>query len=226
MPPPEISPAVAAPLPTTHAKRVTHASVVAAYRRMAPLYDWMFNACFRAGRRAAVQALQLRAGEQVLEVGVGTGLTLPYWPRHTRVVGIDLSPDMLARAETARIRHRRPDIELRLADAQATDFPDNHFDAVAALYVVSVVPDVAALLREMRRICRPGGRIVIVNHFAQTHPVLRCVERAAAAYASLLGFDAALPLETITKAAGLRTRRIRRVNWAGYWTLVLAENEK
>lgn len=226
MPPSEIVDAVAAPVRPRQPTRVTQASVIAAYRRMAPLYDWMFDACFRAGRRAAVNALDLRGGERVLEVGVGTGLTLPYWPANSRVVGIDLSPDMLARAETARVRHGRPDIELRLLDAQATDFPDNHFDAVAALYVVSVVPDVAALLREMRRICRPGGRIVVVNHFAQTHPLLRWFERGAAAHASFLGFDAALPLEAITKAGGLRTRQVRRVNWAGYWTMVVTENLK
>lgn len=226
MPPPEIArPGIAPSLPL-NGKRMTHATVVAAYRRMAPLYDWMFDACFRAGRRAAVAALALRPGERVLEVGVGTGLTLPYWPPYACITGIDLSPDMLRRAQAARQRHRRPDIELRLLDAQATDFPDNHFDAVAALYVVSVVPDVSALLREMRRVCRPGGRIVIVNHFAQQHPTLRWIERAAAAHAGFLGFDTALPLDAVINGAGLRPREIRRVNWAGLWSLLLADNEK
>lgn len=226
MPPPQSAAAVATPLARINGNRVTHATVIAAYRRMAPVYDWMFDVFFRPGRRAAVAALELRPGERVLEVGVGTGLTLRYWPSDVRITGIDLSPEMLARAHQARIRHRRPDVELRQLDAQATDFPDNHFDAVAALYVASVVPDVTALVREMRRICRPGGRIVIVNHFAQHRPLFRWIERAAASHAGFLGFDTALPLEAVTRSGGLRPREIRGVNWGGLWSLVLADNEK
>src|SRR5438552_10639329 len=138
---------------------MTRATVLAAYRRMAPFYDWMFGACFEPGRRRAVDTLAPTAGQHILEVGVGTGLALRHWPARARVTGIDLSPDMLMRAEQARRRHQLDHVTLRVLDAQDTDFPDNHFDGIAAMYVVSVVPDLPALLREMRRICRPGGRI-------------------------------------------------------------------
>lgn len=226
MPPPASTVSVAAPPASDPGAPMTRATVLAAYRRMAPFYDWMFGACFEPGRRRAVDTLAPTAGQHILEVGVGTGLALRRWPVHARITGIDLSPDMLTRAERARRRHQLDHVTLRVLDAQDTDFPDNHFDGIAAMYVVSVVPDLPALLREMRRICRPGGRIAIVNHFAQTRPLARWIERTAAAHAGFLGFNAALPLEAVTSAAGLRVRLVRRVNWAGYWTLVVAENDK
>lgn len=192
---------------------------------MAPAYDWIFGLSFAAGRRAAIKAVDLQPGERVLEVGVGTGLSLRRWPRTAEVVGIDLSPHMLARAERAKARRGLHHVHLHLMDAQATTFPDNHFDAVAAMYVASVVPDLDALLAEMRRVCRPKGRIVIVNHFSKTGP-MRWLERATERYAGLMGFNPSLNLSQVTEAPGLRVQSVEPVNLGGYWTLVCAENIK
>lgn len=193
---------------------------------MAPVYDWVFGACFEAGRQRTIELLNSGPGDRVLEVGVGTGLALRHWHRESHVVGIDLSSDMLTRAERNRKRHALKNVRLMMMDAQSTTFPDNHFDKVAAMYVVSVVPDPGALLREIRRICKPGGRIAIVNHFERSSPVLRRIERALAGYAGLLGFNPTLPLATVTQAHGLKVHATEPVNWGGYWTLIEAENVK
>jgi len=206
--------------------RVTLTSVETAYRRMAPIYDWVFNGVFQQGRREALRAIAAAPGERILEVGVGTGLTLRHWPAHAAVTGIDLSPEMLARAEKVRQRRRLENVRLRLMNAQAMDFPDSTFAAVAAMYVVSVAPNLDALMAEMRRVCVPGGRICIVNHFRQDRGALAWIERQMAPYAKALGWDAALPIERITERVGLRIRSIRRVNLGGYWRLIEAENVK
>lgn len=212
--------------PTAPRKKVTIAKVRSAYQRWAPVYDQLFGACFRPGQQRAVEALASAPGERILEVGVGTGLALPRWHREARVTGIDVSEGMLQRAGRVCARHRLTHVDLRLLDAQATDFPDSHFDKIAAMYVVSVVPNVPKLLAEMRRVCKPGGRIAIVNHFAHPHPFINQMERLLADHAALLGFHAALPTEAVTRANGLRILRVQPVNWGGYWTLIEAENVK
>jgi len=209
-----------------HRQPLTHASVVTAYQRLAPVYDWMFGACFRAGQRKAVESLASGPGDRILEVGVGTGLALRHWHRESKVTGIDISERMLHRAMKVRHRHGLHNVDLRLMDAQSTGFPDNHFDKVAAMYVVSVVPNPPALLREMRRICKPGGKIAIVNHFAHPNPTVNRMEQRLANYAGLLGFNTALPIDQVTKSEGLRVHRLQPVNWGGYWTLIEAENIK
>lgn len=205
---------------------LTLSKVRSAYQRWAPVYDEVFGACFRAGQRRAVEVLASAPGERILEVGVGTGLALPLWHRQSRITGIDISERMLQRAARLCARHRLGHVQLRLLDAQATDYPDNHFDKIAAMYVVSVVPCAHSLLTEMRRICKPGGRIAIINHFAHPHPVVSRFERMLADHAALLGFNAAMPTETVTQAPGLRILQVQPVNWGGYWTLIEAENIK
>ncbi|MDQ5977047.1 MAG: phosphatidylethanolamine/phosphatidyl-N-methylethanolamine N-methyltransferase [Verrucomicrobiota bacterium] len=215
------------PLPETVRKDgLSLAKVRSAYERWAPVYDEVFGACFKPGQRRAVEVLASAPRERILEVGVGTGLALPLWHRQAEVTGIDISERMLQRAGRLCRRRGLAHVRLRLLDAQATDYPDNHFDKIAAMYVVSVVPSAPALLAEMRRICKPGGRIVIVNHFAHAHPLVGRFERLFANHAALLGFHPAMSAATVTAAPGLRILRTERVNWGGYWTLLEAENLK
>ncbi|MFW6191205.1 MAG: class I SAM-dependent methyltransferase [Thiohalospira sp.] len=134
-------------------------SVKAAYRRWARIYDVVFGPIFHPGRRHVVEALGAQPGERVLEVGVGTGLSLPLYPRGVKLTGIDISREMLDVAERRVERDGiREDVEaIREMDAEAMDFPDDAFDRVVAMYVVSTVPDYHRLVREMRRVCKPGG---------------------------------------------------------------------
>jgi phosphatidylethanolamine/phosphatidyl-N-methylethanolamine N-methyltransferase len=198
-----------------------------AYRGYAPAYDVLFGPLFRAGRRAAVTLANDRPGQRVLEVGVGTGLSLSYFRRDARVVGIDVSPEML---EKARRRVRRlglgATVELSRMDALGLAFADNSFDAVLALYVASVVPDAGRFGAELRRVCVPGGRIVVANHFTSEHPLLRAVERGLAPFADRLGFEPDFPLGRFLAASGLSMRARRPSTLFGYWTLLRCVNDK
>jgi phosphatidylethanolamine/phosphatidyl-N-methylethanolamine N-methyltransferase len=194
-----------------------------AYQRMAPVYDALFGWSLQLGRRQAMQRLSVKPGQATLEVGVGTGLALPLWPAHANVTGIDACPEMLARAEQLRQRRHLDHVTLLTMDAQNLAFPDNHFDGLAALYVVSVVPDPAALLRELVRVGRPGARVVIVNHFAHQRGWVRTLERAFAGATRWAGWDLELSSAVVHTTPGLRVLKESPANWLGYWTLIEAE---
>ena len=152
-------------------------TVKAAYRRYARVYDALFGPVLQPGRKAVVKALGCRPGERVLEVGVGTGLSLPLYPPHTRVTGIDVSTEMLDKAR-ARVENRKlTNVEALLEmNAEEMTFPDASFDKVVAMYVVSVVERPARLLEELHRVCRPEGEIFIVNHARSENPILGTLE--------------------------------------------------
>lgn len=158
------------------------------YARWAPIYDHTFGALTNVGRRRAA-AIISRTGGSVLEVGVGTGLALGFYGPGVRVTGIDYSPDMLDKARR-RVAARRLDTvaALHRMDARSLEFPDNSFDHVAAMHVISVVPEPERVMGEIARVLRPGGSAIIVNHFARTAGALAMAERAAAPMAHLLGW--------------------------------------
>jgi phosphatidylethanolamine/phosphatidyl-N-methylethanolamine N-methyltransferase len=201
-------------------------SIKAAYRRYAAVYDLLFGGVFAPGRRATVHMVNREANQRILEVGVGTGLSLPFYRTDASVFGIDLSIDML---EVARRRADRDGLEhvhgLLEMDAQNMAFSDGSFDAVVAMYVASVVSDPARMLAEMRRVCVPGGDIVIVNHFTSTHPVMRAVEMASSPLSGLIGFRPHFELDALLGMARMRLIEVRDVNLFGYWRLVRFRNE-
>ena len=136
------------------------------YRLFSGSYDIVFGPVFHPGRKDAVRIANDRPGQRILEVGVGTGLSLPHFRPDSRVTGIDVSAEMLAKAQRRAKRLRLAHVEgLQVMDAENLEFPDSSFDAVLALYVASVVPNPARFAAEMRRVCIPGGTIVVVNHF-------------------------------------------------------------
>ena len=172
----------------------------AAYDRWAPIYDLVFNLPFQPGRQAAVQAAAKAAGAggQILVVGVGTGLELPLLPPTTRVTGVDLSLPMLegARRRVARLGLAHV-ASLMQMDAQALTFPDAAFDVALAPFVMSVVPDPWKALDEMWRVVRPGGELVMVNHFAAETGWRVEVETAMERAASWLGWRARFPFDAV-----------------------------
>ena len=151
-------------------------SVVTAYRRLSRQYDRFFGPVFEQGREVAVRKMDCRAGDRVLEVGVGTGLSLDHYADDVEVVGIDVSPEMLEYAK-ARVNGNADRISLALMDAQALEYADNSFDKVVAMYVVSVAPDPKKVVEEMKRVCKPGGDLFIVNHFSQGKGAMASLER-------------------------------------------------
>ncbi len=166
-----------------------------AYRRWAPVYDHTFGRVAAVGRRRAVAYINTRAG-RVLEVGVGTGLSLPAYRPHLEVVGLDISPEML---DKARPRAERFGHVLGLAqmDAAALGFADGAFDTVVAMYVMTVVPDPAAVMRELARVCAPGGEVILVNHFSQEAGMRGWIERKMAPLAETLGWHPVFETERV-----------------------------
>jgi phosphatidylethanolamine/phosphatidyl-N-methylethanolamine N-methyltransferase len=164
-------------------------AVRAAYRRWASVYDMVFGGVSSFGRRRAVAEVNKLPGTRVLEVGVGTGLALPRYNASKRIVGIDLSTEMLALArERVRSEGLRNVEALHELDAEATGFPDASFDIAVAMFVASVVPNPRLLLAEMRRVVRPGGNILFVNHFAAERGPRWWLERAMAPASRALGW--------------------------------------
>jgi phosphatidylethanolamine/phosphatidyl-N-methylethanolamine N-methyltransferase len=197
------------------------------YRRYAPRYNLYFGAVLHQGRKRVMEKMHCRTGDLVLEVGVGTGLSLPLYDPSVRVIGIDISPDMLKRARLLRERRKLNNvIRLDEMDAEQMSFPDDTFDKVVAMYVASVVSNPVRLVNEMRRVCKPDGEIFIVNHFHHTASVIGTFERLIAPLSKILGFHPDFPMDIFVSETGLEVIENSPVNLMGYWTLLRARNNK
>ncbi len=168
-----------------------------AYRRWAPVYDFTFGKVSTAGRRHAVELINSASGK-VLEVGVGTGLSLPDYKPHLEITGIDLAPEMLDKARN-RVKSEGMTNVAGLYEMDAGDlkFPDNAFDTVVAMYVITVVPEPAKVMRELARVCKPGGQVMLVNHFSQEDGVRGWVERQMAPFADLVGWHSVFDVSKV-----------------------------
>jgi phosphatidylethanolamine/phosphatidyl-N-methylethanolamine N-methyltransferase len=197
------------------------------YRLFSGSYDLVFGPVFHPGRKDAVRIANDRPAQRILEVGVGTGLSLPYFRGDARVTGIDVSTEMLAKARRRVARRQLKQVDALLEmDAEKLSFADNSYDAVLALYVASVVPNPARFAAEMRRVCKPGGTIVIVNHFTSENRFMRFIEKRLAPLAGKIGFHADFPLAPFLAASGLAVRETRPSNLFGYWKLLRCVNAK
>ena len=196
------------------------ASVRHAYRRWAPVYDFTFGTVAELGRKNAVKIINRRRG-RVLEVGVGTGLSLPCYDKHLSITGIDLSTEMLDKARARVRRQGLGNIDgLHEMDAGALAFPDESFDTVVAMYVMTVVPDAEKVMRELERVCATGGEVILVNHFSQEEGVRGFVERRLAPLASSIGWHAVFTLDRVLVCEDLRLAE-RRMLWPfGLFTML------
>ncbi|MFX0541511.1 class I SAM-dependent methyltransferase [Roseovarius sp. S4756] len=178
-------------------------AVETSYARWAPIYDKTFGVLTNMGRRRAVEYINTLTGS-LLEVGVGTGLSLPHYKPHLKVTGVDFSAEMLAKAQ-ARVQRMglSNDVILRQMDARELDFPDGSFDTVAAMHVLSVVPEPERVMSEIARVLKPGGRVVITNHFVRTEGVLAFLERISAPFANILGWHSDFEIETVLQEQAL-----------------------
>jgi phosphatidylethanolamine/phosphatidyl-N-methylethanolamine N-methyltransferase len=197
-----------------------------AYELYAPVYDFIFDWVFAPGRAAAVRRLELKPGDSVLEVGIGTGLNLPLYPATCRLTGVDLSQEMLDKAVDRVQNLAMPNVTLKVMDATALDFGDNEFDKAIATYTISAVPDPVAVLREMRRVVKPDGLIVILNHFRSERRVVGRVEDWVAPVCTRLGWKSNLALTPLLKRVGLTPELVVRVNLFNGWRLVTCVNRQ
>ncbi len=200
-------------------------AVRAAYRRWAGVYDMVFGGISAWGRKRAVSEVNGLPGTRVLEVGVGTGLALPRYDKDKRITGIDLSAEMLDRARqrvrTERLGHVDALLEM---DAEATGFADAEFDIAVAMFVASVVPNPRQLMAEMRRVVRPGGHILFVNHFAAEGGLRWWAERTMAPASRALGWHPDFAVDALFSADERPLASFRAVPPFGLFTLARIRN--
>jgi phosphatidylethanolamine/phosphatidyl-N-methylethanolamine N-methyltransferase len=192
------------------------------YGKLSKVYDMIFGPTLHPGRVQAINRMrqEMRPGATILEVGVGTGINATLYPPECQVTGIDFSASML---EVAHERLERKGIKsMRLLQMDAADlkFADDSFDIVYAPYLISVVPDPIQVAREMRRVCRPDGRIVFLNHFRSPNPILSWGERLISPLTIHIGFKADLDLPAFLAQANLEPISIEKVNIPRIWSLV------
>jgi phosphatidylethanolamine/phosphatidyl-N-methylethanolamine N-methyltransferase len=203
------------------AATVGNALVDRVYSKLTPFYDVVFGPILQPGRINAIARMNLRRGDRVLEVGAGTGINAPLYPRHCEVTAIDLSAPMLEKARERIARHRLRNVTLLETDAAHLTFVDNSFDSVYAPYTISVVPDPVKVALEMKRVCRPGGRIVILSHFRSEKPFLSRIERAVSPLTVHVGFKADLDMGALLEQADLRPLSVEKVNLPRIWSLIV-----
>ena len=190
------------------------------YDKLAKVYDLFFGPTLHPGRLKAIQRMNIQAHERVLEVGVGTGINLSLYPRDCTITGIDFSGSMLEKARERLARKELQNIRLLQMDAADLKVADNAFDIVYAPYLISVVPDPLQVAREMRRVCRPGGRIIFLNHFLSPNPLLSRTERLISPFTIHIGFKADLDMPAFLAQADLQPISIEKVNIPRIWSLV------
>lgn len=204
--------------------RLDQSTVLKAYHRWAPIYDFVFGksfvgALFETGRKAAVATLNRTEG-RLLELGVGTGLSLPLYAPHLAVTGIDLSPDMLAVARRTVAEKRLGNVEALIEmDAGALDFPDASFDTVAVMYVITVVPHPRQVMDEVARVLKPGGTAVVVGHFAAESGPRAAFETLIAPLTEKLGWRPDFDPSIVTGHPAFETAGIERLKPFGLFTL-------
>jgi phosphatidylethanolamine/phosphatidyl-N-methylethanolamine N-methyltransferase len=201
--------------------QLDHDDVRTAYRRQAAFYDMLFGAFAAPARGHAVAAVNALPGVRVLEVGVGTGLALPLYAPDKRVTGIDLSPHMLALARERVEALHLPNIEdLLELNAEATGLPEASFDVAVGMFVASVVPHPDRLLAEMRRVVRPGGHILFINHFSARRGPRLMVERAMSPLGRALGWHPDFPFGALLSPADQASATMTPMPPGGLFTLV------
>ncbi len=199
--------------------------VARVYENIAWFYDLTFGPALHPGRVDAIQRMGIKPGDRVLEVGVGTGINGALYPAECAVTGIDFSSSMLEKAHQRIARKGVTNVRLMQMDAQNMKFADDSFDIVYAPYVISVVPDPVAVTREMCRVCRPGGKIIILNHFRSKSRLGSWLEKILAPFTLYLGFKSDLDLPAFLVQANLHPVSIEKVNIPRIWSLVTTIKE-
>jgi phosphatidylethanolamine/phosphatidyl-N-methylethanolamine N-methyltransferase len=194
--------------------------VARVYENIAWFYDWFFGPTLHPGRVQAINRMGIAPGDRLLEVGVGTGINACLYPRDCKVTGIDFSEPMLEKARERFARKGVRNVGLQEMDAEQLKFADDTFDIVYAPYVISVVPNPVAVVREMMRVCRPGGRVIVLNHFRSKNRAGAWMERVIAPFTLHLGFKSDLDLPAFIAQADLKPVSIEKVNFPPIWSLI------
>ncbi|MEP6783748.1 MAG: methyltransferase domain-containing protein [Acidobacteriota bacterium] len=196
------------------------------YGPLTPLYDVVCGAALQPGRRRALAHLNPLPGETILEVGVGTGRGLAAYPQGCHIAAIDLSLPMMRRAQKRLHRDEAPDVSLLQMDALHLAFPDDTFDAVYVPYTINVVPDPVAAGRELVRVCRPGGRLLMLNHFAGIPETTNLTNAAVGRLAKRFSVNWHLGVNDFLDALGLQASVIESVNLPRLSSIVMCRKDR
>jgi len=196
------------------------------YSRWSNIYDLFWGKLLHPGQKIAIEVMDIQPGDRILEVGVGTGLSLPLYPDYCQIVGIDLSGEMLKKAQKKIEKYDLQHVTIEKMDASNMSFADGSFDTVIAAYVVSVVPDPVKVVLEMKRVCKKGGKIIFLNHFKSRNKFLARFEEAISPLCDKIGFKTDLDLEKLLAITNLRINYRRKINLFKYWQLVKCVNQK
>lgn len=195
-----------------------------AYSFYAWIYDSFFGKIFEHGRYVAFHMMNVKPNETILEVGLGTGLSLPLYPKEAHITGIDISREMLEKAEIKKQYYKLSNVNLYNMDASAMVFPDNVFDKVFASHVITVVPDPLRTLHEMKRVCKKGGEIFILNYAGCNNGVISAIEKAISPFRDKLGLGKHIDLDELLREAHLSIEAGQRVNFLGMCRLIKCKN--
>jgi phosphatidylethanolamine/phosphatidyl-N-methylethanolamine N-methyltransferase len=196
------------------------------YSQYARVYDRVFGKVFQESREAVIRNLTIEPGERLLEVGVGTGLCLPLYPAHASITAIDLSAAMVEKARERVEQMKLRNVTLAQMDAANMQYPDDSFDVVVAAYVVTAVPDHRSVMSEMIRVSKPGGRLVLLNHFTNDSPLISVVEKAISPLCAQIGFRTDLSVADVLDGWPLLKERDQRVSPLRMWHVVECINAK
>lgn len=195
------------------------------YSELSQLYDLVFARFFYPRIATVIRGLRIPPGAKVLELGVGTGLSLGAYPKHCQVLGVDLAPDMLEHAQERIVANGWRHISVREMNAMELALPDSSFDYVMAFHVVSVVPDATRLMSEAQRVCKPGGTVVVINHFRSEKKLLAAIDRRMEPVTRRCGWHT-LSRADVFMEPTLRAVRVYKTSRRSLFTIVVARNEK
>lgn len=201
-------------------------SIKKIYKAYSGVYDLLFKAFFHPRQKFAINNLPLRAGDKILDVGVGTGMTLPLYPRDCHVTGIDLSTSMLNQARKKVGKMALSNVTLIEMDACDLTFEDNTFDYVVATHIVSVVPEPVRLVSEMRRVTKHNGKLIIVNHFVSSKRWIAKVENFLDPAFRKIGWRMNLNFEDFISSTNLDVEYTTKLNKIDLWRVIYANNNK
>ncbi|HEY2106716.1 MAG TPA: methyltransferase domain-containing protein [Candidatus Binataceae bacterium] len=204
-------------MPEPHESRV--------YSDFAHFYDRLWGRVFVDREHAVIESLNLRPEQRVLEVGVGTGISLDAYPPYVHVVGIDPSPEMLEHAKTKIRENQLKNIEVSQGDALNLTMPEASFDVVCAFHVITVVPDPVRMMNEIYRVCKPGGRIVIINHFRSDNPVFGFITGIAHPITKHLGWSSRLRYRDVLDGVPLKVERRDKTSRFSFHSIIVLRKE-
>ncbi len=195
------------------------------YSTYAGVYDFVFGGVLEPRISEAVRAMNIKKGDHVLEVGVGTGLSLPYYPYHCTVTGIDLSRKMIEKAKKKAASLNLDHVSLRVMNAEQLEFPDDTFHHVFAAFVITTVPEPRKVLSEMTRVVKRGGQVVLLNHFRSPHPFIGKIEDFLSPFFSRLGWRTDVRFEAISQGTPLEVVSVCKFKKRDPWKIVFMKSK-